>query len=301
MSYPDHNRAEAPAAVGIFLARFDDDESGATLTEFVVVLPVFLILFAGILKMTKIQSTTVQLEMAATGQLWYRAREVQQGTTSVDGSPRGQTGASGTRSDAIVGKRTGTATFSDDMDNALGKAGGLRDNGTLGESAAALRSGNAGGVEGSAQYDTTNFGPGVSGARSTENAYRRPGRTYRSPVTDDLVYDTGSMSPPPQANTPLGNMNISPSNSETTAAHAAGIRYGLVHSYKEAPAAALKGTPLGAGDLAAGYDVLVAPAHLSKESDRDRERRLVGNVRRSMASYRAYDELLGLQLSTPLF
>lgn len=276
--------------LGEWLRRLDADEGGATLTEFVVVLPVFLILFAGILKMTKIQSTTVQLEMAATGQLWYRAREVQRGAMYMDGSPRAQSAAAGTRSDGIVGQRTGSKSFSDNMDNSMGKAGGLRDNGTLGESAAAMQSGDNGGVAGSADLN--------SNIRVDDGAYRRSGTTYDSPVTDDLVYDSGSMSPPPKANTPLGNMNISPSNSETTAAHAAGIRYGLVHSYKEAPAAALQGTPLGPGDLAAGYDILVAPV---PRPNVDGERRLIGNARRSMAAYRAYNELLGIQLSSPLF
>ena len=59
------------------LRRLLRDQSGTSITEFVIVLPVFLLIFAGIGRMYALQSTSTAIQLRATHTMWTRALEAQ--------------------------------------------------------------------------------------------------------------------------------------------------------------------------------------------------------------------------------
>lgn len=281
------------------LGRLHRGEEGATMTEFVIILPVFLIIFAGILKVTLLQSTTVQLKMAATSQLWRNTAQAQFSRapgSNVDPRPAGSNAVS------TIGATNFNHSFSNGVDSA--KANGLRRDGTTGESAAALSSGS---TPLDTQANLGNLPPSVSGqVRPTDQAIlTRTGHTYTTAnpnvrYTRQLVDDRGNgrtqTANLPAAPAPLNNMNISGNSSQSVPAFAAGIRYGMASSRVPAPASAVNQLPfVGPGDLVAGYDTLIAPYPIVDRPGSSDTFRPVGTARRFMEQYNQYDQLLGIE------
>lgn len=66
------------------------DEQGTTLTEFVIILPVFLIIFSGMVRLSSFQHKTVEGQITATRKLWTNALIADEtfGTDATDSSTR---------------------------------------------------------------------------------------------------------------------------------------------------------------------------------------------------------------------
>lgn len=281
-----------------WLNSFGADESGATLTEFVIVLPVFILIFAGIMKVTLLQSSTVQLKMAATEELWERASEVQRGTRAPDDHT--QPGAAGPASRNIVNRSQVENDFSDDADRSM--AVGTLQNGLTGRADAALDT-PYGRTDIRTQARLQDLPPstGSSPAPDVDNIVRRrnAGINYSaSPWTERLVDGTSNARRPPNAPPPVGDMNISPQGDQSVPAFAAGIRYGLVTSDERVKQSVIDALPgySTRDQLRAGYDTLVAPVPITTGPERFRP---VGMSRRFMERHPGQlSELLGIEMSS---
>lgn len=65
------------ARFGSIFHRLDRDERGTALTEFVIILPVFIIVFAGILKLRKVGNEAVEHNVRANKKLWVAVYEAE--------------------------------------------------------------------------------------------------------------------------------------------------------------------------------------------------------------------------------
>ena len=307
MSEPSRQRTRIEAArdwLAGKLRGFDEADGGATLTEFVIVLPVFLILFAAIMRLTLLQSTTVQLKMAATNDVWRQAMNLQHG----NGRPADHTernSAQQTFTDSISASNR-SRSFSDGLER--DKARGLRRHGTLGEAGAALNQG-ATTVESQADMTFPRTTPQVD--QRTRNVVLRPGVRYANqsgPTGDTLtrqLVDDGTATSA-QAQTPPRPMNSGPINvnipsSGTIASYATGARYGLVQPTPvTAPTSAVQKLPfIGPNDLRAGYNTLAAPNPILQgqgPSGDPEVFRPIGTIRQFMESHRTFRNIMGIQL-----
>jgi hypothetical protein len=285
------------AAARSGLRRLHRAERGATLTEFIITLPVFLLIFSAILKMTLLQTTTVQLKAKAAQDLWNQTMRVQrQPTPSHHLNPRDASQHSRMKmSNSDVDR-----DFSDDLDEE--KFAGLEPSGpmtggTIGESGAALRE-----VSG-ALNNTADFQLPGSVNQPTDNTatvIRRQGRNYATGqsasemYTAQLVGEQRTAHEPDTLDPPLNAMKMgSPQNRETNAAFAAGARYGLVEVNDDA-SGLLDDIPYVEGqNITVGYDTLVAPQPLEPNFTRDHYR-TVGMARRFMGEYN-FDNYSGIQ------
>jgi len=279
------------------IRRLHGREGGATLTEFIVVLPVFLTVFVFILRFGVLQSTTIQLQMAATKDMWDQATPAQNARAPAQRftHPNDAAGASLT----IVNEPNADRAFSDPIDEDM--AIGIGE-GNTGEMAAAVDDSQAD------QYaDLDKLPPSVQGnieadardvlERQKFSAYRHD-TLYSEFVADDEQgrVDTG----PPTARSPLDNMNLNPSNTnrETNAAYAAGVRYGLVQADRRPPASAVADIPgITQQDLHVGYNTLVAPYPVVEHENNGQHYRPVGTARRLMEQKTPYREVYGLDLN----
>ncbi|QDG51121.1 hypothetical protein FIV42_10355 [Persicimonas caeni] len=69
--------------------RFARDERGTALTEFIIVLPIFVIIFAGIGHLTRLNKTAIRLGGTAYKQMWEKAKKVQTDDPGVHVVPAG--------------------------------------------------------------------------------------------------------------------------------------------------------------------------------------------------------------------
>lgn len=267
------------------LARFREDERGAALTEFIIILPVFLIIFSGILKLSKLQSATVQAKIATTGQLWAQANAVQrdQGIPGLSTVAHMTPGAAASKANGILGSRQrGYLNYSDQLDDT--KFAGLNINGTAGESGRAL---------------SRSIGPGQS-IESQTNLQGRIEEDMNNVVdgptgfTGDLVNDGQSPSGMTSGPSLLSKLSSVASASGARPAIGAGIRYGLVSASFGPQAIPLKVTTV---TISTGYDTLVAPVPMSTDSA---SFNTVGTVRLSLRNYQDYKGLLGIEYTNRL-
>ncbi len=283
-------------------------ERGATLTEFIIVLPIFLIIFSAILKMTLLQSTTVQLKLSATKQLWNDTLE-QQTSTNPDEqyvNPRQAGSDSRTKVDAPETDRG----FSDPIDRE--KFGGLRpgsgEGGTIGEAGAALEAPGSQLVN-EADLQTPPSTPGGV-TRDTGDVLQRTGYDYHtgdssSMYTAQLVDDSLGENEPPSLPTPANNLGINdpPSPGASVSAYAGGTRYGLVQAVKSASnspnaADALDQIPfIDADHLSAGYNTLIAPRPVV-DRDNSEHFRPVSISRRHLGEFE-FTEYSGIDFAQP--
>jgi hypothetical protein len=62
-----------------WLKAFDDDERGTALTELIVTLPVFIIIFVGMVSLSKVEQQSVHVKIMASKDTWEQAMEVANG------------------------------------------------------------------------------------------------------------------------------------------------------------------------------------------------------------------------------
>lgn len=272
-------------------------ERGATLTEFIITLPVFLLIFSAIMRMTALQTTTVQLKAKATQDLWNQTMRVQRRWAPPrHRNPRDASQHSQTK----IGNSDVDRDFSDDLDRAkftgLSPSGTMT-GGTVGESGAALQEvgGDLGGTADFQLPESVN-----QPTTDTGNVIRRQGRTYATGQSAADMYTAqlvgeqnlgnGTGTAPP----PLNTMNInSPGNSETNAAFAAGVRYGLVEVHDDASGLLGRVPFVDGRDITVGYHTLVAPKPIEPGRSDDHYKP-VGISRRFMSEY-DYNDFLGIE------
>lgn len=283
------------------IRRLHRDRSGATLTEFVIVLPVFLILFAGIMKMTLLQSSTVQVKMAATGQLWERALSVQKNETAANRTVPNSPSDGAGRSTGIISDSDVTRTFSDEMDREMND--GLQNDGLTGRAHAAVSEDQFG----EAIVDRADLrdlppstGPQpepsardvvIRGGTDAPNYTTRSGTGQQQIWTEALVDDTSADSEPPNGPPPVDNLNVATDSDPSVPAFAAGIRYGLVRSDKHVEQSVIDRLPTysSVDELRTGYHTLVAPTPIrdvsGSGSSEPPQFRPTGMARRFMEKY----------------
>lgn len=65
-----------PFGISPWLKAFDDDERGTALTELIVTMPVFIIIFVGMVSLSKVEQQSVHVKIMASKDTWVQAMEV---------------------------------------------------------------------------------------------------------------------------------------------------------------------------------------------------------------------------------
>jgi len=253
--------------LGRSVARMHSDDRGTALTEFVITLPIFIMVFAAIGALSKIEKAGVGVKVNATTATWSKAIPVQKSTFSIHMQPT----IAGAKAMVDIGSHF-SHPFADGL--AIAKNAGLAAKGTAGESYAASKI-----------VDVfTDLGSPVEG-----NLTMDAGKIVNNrPFPQDLV-DDGTLKPVPSGSGPLGFLNVVLGVTGVKPAIAAGIRYGIVMGQaSDSVSAAGKNF-----NLSAGYDVLVAPKPTA-------ELWTVAVVRLTMDSYKPYNGMLGIEFSPRL-
>lgn len=244
-------------------ARLHRDQKGTSLTEFVICLPVFLIIFTGVVNLNKLQDKSVLIKVQATHELWSNAIPVQKSNISDRMLPSVQ----GAKAAGHIGSR-----FRYPISDTVGIAGGagLGLTGHFGESYAMTIPVNA-----AANIFTSDMELEPTG-----------GPVYNDrELTRDLV-DDGTIKSLPSGSGPLSYLNMLITISGARPAIAAGIRYGLA-SGEAQHTVSIVGT---SHQLSTGYDVLVAPRPTA-------EALTVAVTRLAVESYKPYNGILGIEWS----
>jgi Flp pilus assembly pilin Flp len=203
--------------------RFNKDEEGTALTEFVLVLPVFIVIFIGMGDMYKMQNASVSIQINATKRMWTEAIPVQKTATAKLIHATAQSGGY-TVADAL-NKRAGMSTALKVIYGAKGLGMGL--GGHFGESYYQTLP-----MHGRFKNDLPGGQVATRATNLLSNAHAR--------VPRELVDDS-----------PSGLAMVRP-------ALAAGIRYGIVQGYAEESVETRLGG-LRTSKYDTGFVVTVAP------------------------------------------
>lgn len=265
------------------IARLAGDQQGVALTEFVVCLPVFLLIFVGVVNLNKLQAEGMAVKMRATNNLWTEAIPVQKSTFG----PRMLPSVQGGLAAAHIGSH-----FRYPLADTVGiaSAGGLAGFGHFGESYALVKpvdmmaniwfSPPSFNLWNLFELDPPNHDHQLTWKGS--NVYNN------QKYARDLVDDSTVKSLPPAPGL-LGFANAALTVSGARPAIAAGVRYGLAVGEDQ-------NTVSFAGQnysLSAGYDVLVAPKPTS-------ELMTTGVTRLGIQSYKQLNWVLGIERSNKL-
>jgi len=243
-----------------------DDDRGTAMTEFVICLPVFLIVFAGIATLAELEVASTAVEVRATKDLWSKAIPVQQSNISIHMQPA----VSGAMAVGQIGSH-----FSQPIGDtlAIAKEGGLAAKGHFGESYFATK-----------PVDVfADLGSPVEGRLTPDCQQIVPTDYTRDLVDDSLVKQI------PSGSGPLAAFNMVISMAGVRPAIAAGIRYGIVVG-QNSDSGQAGPVPY---NVSAGYDVLVAP----KPSN---EWIATAVTRLAAESYKPYSGVLGIEFSSRL-
>jgi hypothetical protein len=265
------------------LNSLDRDERGISLTEFVICLPVFLVIFIGIVNLNKLQVESMAVKMRASHMMWAQAIPVQKSTFG----PRMLPSVQGITSAAHIGSHF-RYPVADTV--GLASAAGLGATGHFGESYALTKpidlvadiwfSPPSFNLWDKIELDPPNHDHTLS---------LQGGPVYNNQaLTRDFV-DDGTIKSLPSGSGPLGYFNNFVTVSGARPAIAAGIRYGLAFGSDE-------GTVSFSGqtmNVSAGYDVLVAPKPTS-------EVMTTAVTRLGVESYKDFKGVLGIEWSNKL-
>jgi hypothetical protein len=202
------------------LGKLHSDEDGVAMTEFVICLPVFIIIFIGMVDLYKLSNAGVAIQIQATARMWTNAIEVQKsGPLSL--SPHMNATVAGGQALSKVGEREMSA-----VKRALYSA------------------------EYAGMLTTGHFGESYANTILVESVFRvnmglpTPGGKVKATVGQ--VVDAQGIVTKKMVNDGIGGL---------WPGVGAGIRYGLVNGKAEQTVA----TRLGSSTLKAGFDVNVAP------------------------------------------
>ena len=229
------NRPSGIEAIGRLLA----DERGTSLTEFVLTLPVFLIIFSGMLQLSRLLHEGVRVKARASKGMWEKALDIHNsGPTSLSFNHKQPQIAAG---NAVGEIQNHSSPNGDGWATMKNGPSGLMNNGTEGEARQATN------------ILSNNPGPGVP-SPSGSPPDQQPG-DFPETVLDDSSFNqvgTGPSSLSPfTASAGLSAMGPNP-------AVFAGTRYGMVVG-EDQNTVNIAGRSY---DMSAGYDVLVSPEPL---------------------------------------
>ncbi len=241
------------------------NESGSAMTEFVICLPVFVLIFVGINNLTKLQKEGIATKIRGTQAVWREAIPVQKGYDIKHMQPT----IAGALETAGIWGQTSTNYLADGYQTA--GAAGLALGGTVGE------------AYGMTVIIDIFADLGVPVLQQTA-----PPVVLGSQFAGDLV-DDGLFKPTPPGSGPLAILNVILSVAGVKQAVGAGIRYGMAEGSANG-GVTIMGKHFG---MEAGYDVLVAP----KPTD---ELWTVAVVRLTMESHKHYSGMLGIEFAPRL-
>ncbi len=254
------------------LERFGADERGTALTEFIIVLPIFVIIFAGVGHLTRLNKTAIRLGATAYSDMWDKAVEVQTGDAGIHQVPgtAGQAVSANAHKYRGLQEEQGMQQIVRHETNNHGT--GLLQNGTLGESFQRVRRARNSVELRHIDADLTNQISGVTG----DSTYAR-----------SLFDDSGSAQTLFPGN--AGNMGSLLDGHGIRPVLAAGARYGTVIGSK-------KGSVDVGGrtiKLKHYFTTLVAPSPRGEDA-------ATAVARSAMFGVSAYDNLLGIATDQPL-
>lgn len=278
--------------------RLGRDEGGTTLTEFVIILPVFILIFAAMLRLSRIHHSSVEVQITATRQMWNEALQVER-SDSVNSSFASSSEAVNDALDKLDERDEPTPVdgLVTQRWNALENQGHFGESWTM---VSPLIS--AGYTSSDLDLDEYSKVHSPNNARFDEDPSNQldPTNTLNdvviTKVARNLFNDAGSADDMPSAvvSTDVPQFNQASTGihsfTGTRMANGAGVRYGIALG-KEEQTLSLIGfaSPL---ELKAGFDTLVAPhAH----STTDEQMRTVGMTRLTMQDENLYQTLPGLQ------
>lgn len=206
-----------------FLNKLRRDETGAVMTEFVIALPIFIIIFVGMANLYKIESDSVRTKLRASVNMWDAAIAVH-GTSDFFAGKHGIPAWAAADASGIISNVTNNGASA----RLLAKNGQLAGNGTEGE-ASSIAAGGAGTVP-SSNFDFA-------------------GKMVSDSFIDPL---------PPTSKTSLFMWNIAVlySLGHTRHAGAIGTRYGIVEGTDTRSGTLTTGLSYS---FTNGYNVLVSP------------------------------------------
>lgn len=286
------------------LAQLTHDEDGTTITEFVLLLPVFLLIFIGMINLSSLHHAGLEVNISASKQVWAKALPIQMDQDS--NAPAFNYNDAKAASNSNLTGRTDPGSPVRTFMQARWNAG--EQNGSLGESHAMLGSVYSQSID-QTELDLNQFhnlgssSPGMSRlltlSQQGNTNMQFNGITpdlnslVTTPMARQLLNDasTGMVSASSNTNGLLGGAqaDLSSFNNHTLLAQGAGIRYGSVSS-KHARTLMIAGNSF---ELNANYDVLLAPVAYESQAT---QQRVHGIARFAMEDQLVYNTLLGIQV-----
>lgn len=213
-----------------WLRAFDADERGVAMTEFIITLPVFILIFAGLLNLYRIERRSVEVKMLASKDMWKNAMSAAKDTSLIPSPSRGIPMIAGM--DA-VGTISQYPSEHGDMFGTV-KDLGLMSNATQGEA------------------ERSTLVLSIIGESPSGNAPGQSLSAYPRDMLDDSRWNMITSAPGPLARYfPVIPLSFIGPNQVP----AAGLRYGTSAGYHELQAR----TSLGQATYKAAYDVGNSP------------------------------------------
>lgn len=251
-----------------FWQRLHRDERGTALTEFIIVLPIFVLIFAGVGHLTRLNKTAIRLGATSYSKMWVEAKKVQTDDPSDHRTPASAAGLIQAHSAQYRGLQEETGMQQIVKHETGSHANGLTQSGHMGESFERVRSARQNIEIAHIDADVTSQLNGVTG----ESAYAQK-----------LFDDSGSAS------------TYYPGGSSSVSSHglrpvlAAGIRYGTVVG-SDHDTVDVGGKQI---ELAHYFTTLVAPKPSSEAT-------ASSITRQALNGHGPYDNLLGIAEDQPL-
>jgi hypothetical protein len=251
------------------IRRFRLDEGGATMTEFIITLPVFILIFAGVATLSRLNRAVVRTGGVAYSEMWDNALEVQLDDPGTHTSVRHS--GSAIKANMRVYRDKQPDRFVRQVvrreTNAMGNR--LRSKGTLGESAARV---NTTQNEVKLRYIHADVTPNIGGVVGESRYARR-------------LFDDGPSAPTFSGNPNgrLGDLGSMVRGSGTRMVHATAARYGEEVG-AEVETVTVAGQPIRVYQY---YSTLVSP-HWQREDV------ATAVARTAMSGISPYDNLLGI-------
>jgi hypothetical protein len=250
---------------------FRDNQEGTSMTEFLIILPIYILIFVGINNLSKLESESVIVKLNASKQMWNGVLGL---TNIVQLDPsHAQPMLAGAAVTANVSAHPSGFTTVDIAEGAMSV--GLMQNGSWGESQRRAQVSGAAGLS----LPTTHDSPESLGM---DDAAR------------DLAYDrTANPLPAGEGALSVWIPAMIASIPVPRAASGAGSRYGIVVRDASVTVTISTGQSF---EMSAGYEVLVPPAPRTAFE----EFITVGHSRLGVEKYDCFKEVLGIDFDQPL-
>lgn len=264
------------------------DEEGTTITEFVVVLPVFVLIFGATLALSRLQHTGIETQISASSQMWTTAIAVQTDHSTMIDPTLGNAQQGATEAQNILNTRNASPKTDAAKNFMIARWQAVESDGHMGASQAML--------QGIQTHMPANLGlDGYSKLYTAHNRYNEQTLALGDSVGDlfdptqqraafNLLNDAPGAAAMPNtipdqlgttpyvlldSSTPEGTIyNQALTSGSNRLALTTGLRYGIAHSNVTTP---VVHSMLPAGiELSAGFDTLLAPRPALNATDYQR-------------------------------